>query len=103
MSIAIGGASAQMVNLTPDGGATNSDDAVLLADLINGQVQGIVVGDKIFTGFSYSHLGDMPSSSGVNVLGFQDLNGNWGISLHGTFIDLPGDDTPSDALIRFMV
>lgn len=101
--LAVGGASAQMVNLTPNGGAVNSDDAVLLANLINGEVEGVVVGDKIFTGFSYSHLGDMPDSSGVNVLGFQDSNGNWGISLHGTFVDLPGSEERSDALVRFMV
>lgn len=101
--LSVDGASAALTDLTPNGGAANSDDAVLLENLINGEVEGIVVGDKIFTGFSYSHLGDMPPSSGVNVLGFQDEHGNWGISLHGTFLDLPGDEQRSDALVRFTV
>jgi hypothetical protein len=95
-------ARAALVNLTPAAGSVNSVNSVSLADLQSGQSMGIVVGDKIFTGFSYSRIGDMPSAQDVNVLGFQDTNGNWGVSFHGAFIDLPGGGA-SDALIRFMV
>ncbi|NOY30167.1 MAG: PEP-CTERM sorting domain-containing protein [Planctomycetes bacterium] len=79
-------------------------DSVLLSDLLNGDVVGVVVGDKIFDDFSYSTLpgDDMPDPANINVLGFQDLDGNWGISFHGAFIDLPGNG-PSDALLRFTV
>jgi hypothetical protein len=94
--------SAALVNLTPQGSAVNSNTGVSLNNLLTGQDMGIVVGDKIFTGFSYSALGDMPAATDVQVLGFRDPQGNWGISFHGSFRDLPGG-TDSDALIRFMV
>jgi hypothetical protein len=94
--------SAALVNLTPTGGAVNSNNGVLLNDLLTGAQMGIVVGDKIFTGFSYSALGDMPPATDVQVLGFRDPAGHWGISFHGSFKDLPGG-ADSDALIRFMV
>ncbi len=82
----------------------NSQDFVNLGDLINGQIGGIVVGDKIFRNFFYSTLpgDDMPDAVDVNVFGFQDPDGNWGVSFHGAFIDLPGGG-PSDALLRFTV
>ncbi len=96
-------ATAALIDLTPQGGATNSDGSVTLASLISGQSEGVQVGDKEFTGFSYSATGDMPQSANINVLGFQDVDGNWGISFHGSFLDLPGAPTSSDALIRFMV
>jgi hypothetical protein len=95
-------ASAALVNLTPAAGATNSQDSVTLASLQTGQDMGIVVGDKIFTGFSYSRVGDMPAATDINVLGFRDLDGNWGVTFQGSFVDLPGG-TSSDAVIRFMV
>jgi hypothetical protein len=95
-------ASAALIDLTPTGGATNSAASVSLADLISGATEGISVGDKEFTGFSYSRIGDMPEAANVRVLGFQDPDGNWGISLHGAFIDLPGGNS-SDALVRFEV
>lgn len=94
--------SAALVNLTPQGGAVNSNTGVILNDLLTGAEMGIIVGDKIFTGFSYSALGDMPEATDVQVLGFRDPSGNWGVSFHGSFRDLPGG-TDSDALIRFMV
>jgi hypothetical protein len=94
--------SAALVNLTPQGGAVNSNTGVNLNDLLTGAEMGIIVGDKIFTGFSYSALGDMPPANDVQVLGFRDPQGNWGVSFHGSFRDLPGG-TDSDALIRFMV
>jgi len=93
---------AAFINLTPQGTATNSAESVTLASLIDGTNDGVTVGDKIFSGFSYSRIGDMPQSSDINVLGFRDPSGNWGISLHGTFLDLPGGGN-SDALVRFMV
>ncbi len=81
----------------------DSNDSVLLSDLLNGNVPGVVVGDKIFDDFSYSTIGlDMPDPADINVLGFQDLDGNWGLSFHGAFLDFPGNGI-SDALLRFTV
>jgi hypothetical protein len=93
---------ATMIDLTPTNGV-NSSTSVSLADLVSGQVMGVTVGDKIFTGFNYSHLGDMPPAQDVLILGFKDQDGNWGVSAHGSFFDLPGDATPSTAQLRFMV
>jgi D-ribose pyranose/furanose isomerase RbsD len=92
---------ASMIDLTPTVG-TNSIDSVSLGSLVTGQTMGILVGDKIFSGFSYSRIGDMPQASDILVLGFKDPAGNWGISLHGAFLDLPGGSA-SDALVRFSV
>jgi hypothetical protein len=94
--------SAALVNLTPQGTAVNSNTGVLLSDLLSGASMGIVVGDKIFTGFSYSALGDMPAATDVTVLGFRDPAGHWGVTFQGSFRDLPGG-SDSDALIRFIV
>jgi hypothetical protein len=82
----------------------DSDQYVLLGDLLNGELPGVVVGDKIFDEFFYSTLpnDDMPEPEDVKVFGFQDNDGNLGISFHGAFLDLPGGG-PSDALIRFTV
>lgn len=102
IALIVAPASAALINLTPLTGATNSVGSVNLNDLITGQTMGIVVGDKVFSGFSYSALGDMPLATDVSVLGFTDPSGNWGISFHGSFKDLPGGGD-SDALIRFMV
>ena len=95
-------ASTALVNLTPQGTAVNSNTGVLLSDLLSGASMGIVVGDKIFTGFSYSALGDMPTANDVRVLGFRDPAGHWGVTFQGSFRDLPGG-SDSDALIRFIV
>jgi hypothetical protein len=80
------------------------DQSVLLSDLLNGELPGIVVGDKVFNEFFYSTLpnDDMPEPEDVKVFGFQDNDGHLGISFHGVFWDLPGGG-PSDALIRFTV
>ncbi len=99
ISFAVGGGSALagLVGLDP-----NSSDSVKLSDLLDDTTDGVIVGDKIFDGFVYSTIGDMPMPEDVNVLGFTDLDGNYGISFHGAFIDMPGGG-PSDALIRFTV
>jgi len=100
--IALGAAASQaaFIDLDPNG----SDDPVVLADLISGQVEGITVGDKTFSEFFYSTLpnDDMPDAADINVFAFQDADGNFGISLHGAFFDLPGGGV-SDALLRFTV
>ncbi len=81
----------------------NSLDVVSLADLVSGEFDGVMVGDKIFSEFFYSTTGlDMPAPEDINVFGFQDNDGNYGLSFHGTFMDLPGGG-PSDALLRFTV
>lgn len=103
IALASGRAYAAFIDLTPQGNASNSISSVLLSDLVSEEVEGIIVGDKIFTGFSYSRIGDdMPNATNVNVLGFRDQNGNWGVSFHGVFWDLPAGG-PSDALLRFIV
>ena len=94
-------ASAALIDLTPGPNAINSAGSVSLADLQSGQVMGISVGDKWFTGFSYARTGDMPAPADINVLGFRDQNGNWGVTFHGSFLDLPGGGS-SDALVRFV-
>lgn len=92
---------AAFIDLTPTNGV-NSAGSVSLADLVSGEVPGVQVGDKLFSGFNYSFIGDMPNAVNVQVLGFKDPDGNWGVSFHGTFMDMPGGG-PSDALIRFIV
>ncbi len=92
---------ATLIDLTPSSGV-NSSTFVNLGDLVSGEVMGISVGDKQFTGFNYSPIGDMPAASLVKVFGFKDPDGNWGVTFNATFLDLPGGG-PSDALIRYMV
>ena len=78
---------------------SNSNDFATMADLLLGDPLGVIVGDKVFSDFSYSTLGDdMPDAQDVNVFGFQDSDGNYGLSFHGAFIDLPGGGTSSAAL-----
>lgn len=101
LATAVGSSQAAFINLTPTNGV-NSNTSVLLSDLVSGAVTGVTVGDKIFSGFSYAFLGDMPAPVDVQVLGFKDQNGNWGVSFHGTFLDMPGGGI-SDALVRFNV
>lgn len=102
MCLAVSTASAALIDLTPVGNAVNSQNSVTLAALQNDPTGGIIVGDKVFTGFSYSRLGDMPLPADINVLGFKDPDGNWGVSFHGAFVDQPGGSF-SDAVIRFGV
>jgi hypothetical protein len=101
--LAVSPASAAFVNLTPAGGnGSISATSALLSDLVGDPTGGLIVGDKVFTGFGYSKIGDMPESSAINVLGIKDVQGNWGITFHGAFLDLPGGGS-SDALIRYAV
>jgi hypothetical protein len=103
LCLAVSPASAAIINLTPGGGnGTVSANSVLLSDLIGDPTGQLIVGDKIFTGFGYSKGGDMPASTGVNVLGLKDIDGNWGLRFQGAFLDLPGGGA-SDAHVSFMV
>lgn len=72
-----------------------------LADLIANDGT-IVVGDKLFSDFTYAWTGDMPDASGIQVIATTDISGNFGISFQGGFIDLAGGGG-SDALITFNV
>ena len=92
---------AAFIDLTPTNGV-NSSTSIPLSQLISGATEGVKVGDKLFSGFNYSFIGDMPQAIDVQVLGFKDNNGNWGVSFHGAFLDLPGGSI-SDAAIRFIV
>ena len=95
-------AQAALINLTPNPGQVNSSAFVKMSDLLSGQVMGITVGDKEFTGFAYGNTNDMPPSTAVNVLGLKDTSGNWGITFQGAFGDTPGGGG-SDAFIRYQV
>lgn len=102
--IAIGVATthATIITLEPN----DSSESVLLSDLVSGQVMGIQVGDKTFTEFFYSNNvgSDMPAAEDVSIFGFQDEDGNYGVSIHGTFVDFPDENNAaSDALLRFTV
>jgi hypothetical protein len=103
LCVAVSPVSAATINLTPAGGnGTVSANSVLLSDLIGDPTGQLIVGDKVFTGFGYSKGGDMPESTGVNVLGLKDVDGNWGLRFQGAFLDLPGGGA-SDAHVSFMV
>lgn len=95
-------AQAGLITLAPN----DSNSSITLADLLDpsGQYDGILVGDKEFTEFFYSTLpgDDMPDAENIGVFGFMDQDGNYGVSFHGAFIDLPGGGS-SDALLRFNV
>ncbi len=105
MSVALTSAQAAFIDLTPTNGS-NSSASISLADLIAGTngIDGIIVGDKNMSGFSYNRLpnDDMPDPQDINVLGFKDQSGNWGLSFHAAFLDMPGGGI-SDAVIRFVV
>ncbi|MEM9416411.1 MAG: PEP-CTERM sorting domain-containing protein [Planctomycetota bacterium] len=73
---------------------------VLLSDLIDNSGT-VVVGDKMFSNFTYVATGDMPDASAVSVVDLID-GGNFGIQFQGDFMDLAGDGA-SDALITFDV
>jgi hypothetical protein len=97
-------ASAAFVNLTPAGGnGSASAGSAVLADLLNDPTGGVIVGDKVFTNFSYLHAGDMPAENQVNVQGIKDASGNWGVRFQGAFLDNPGGVPASDAHIGFTV
>jgi hypothetical protein len=87
-----------MVGLAPDSG-----DTVKLSELLDGTYSGVKVGDKEFKRFFYSRQNDMPIASNVDVYGFEDVNGNLGISFLGSFKDNPGDNDSSSALLRYTV
>jgi hypothetical protein len=73
--------------------------SVFLDELIAGS--SIVVGDKVFSGFSYGSTNDMPLASGVSVIGIQSGNSVI-LQFSGTFRDLPGGPA-SDAGLGFHV
>ena len=88
------------VHLLPD-----SSPPVSLADLVSGEIPGLVVGDKLFDTFFYSATGDMPLPSLVEVSGIIDGDGHYGIRFQGLFWDNldVGQQFPSDASITFEV
>jgi len=78
-------------------------DAVPLSELVDDPEGEILVGDKLFTDFSYDATGDMPTVLGVNVIPILDDDGHFGIRFQGGFGDLPSSPGASDALISFTV
>ena len=81
----------------------DSNDFVVLSDLVSGQVPSVTVGDKLFSVFSYSNIGDMPAAADINVFGYQDPDDNFGLTLQGAFLDNPGDPNASTATLGFDV
>jgi len=88
----------------------NTGQVVVLASILEqtDPDAGLIIGDKLFTDFIYSHTNDMPTPNNVNVVALQDSNGNFGIRFQGSFGDLPdfggpGDQVASDAGISFTV
>jgi hypothetical protein len=73
--------------------------SVTLANLISGDT--IVVGDKVFSGFSYGSTGDMPAASNISVVGIM-LGNSVQLQFNGAFRDLPGGSS-SDAGLSFNV
>lgn len=77
--------------------------SVRLSQLIE-QKGTITSGDKLFSDFSYAATGDMPFDENVNVIPFQDADGNYGIRFQGAFLDSPDPNNQgSDALITYKV
>jgi hypothetical protein len=79
---------------------TASAAIVPLSDLLGGGT--IQSGDKIFSDFTYTPIGDMPPANVVNVETIQDASGDYGIRIQGGFIDHVGGGA-SDAVITFNV
>lgn len=78
----------------------HSADAVLLSTLLNDGGT-LTVGDKTFSDFTYSAVGDMPPATAVNVIPIID-DGDFGLRFQAGFIDLVGGGA-SDSLITFSV
>jgi hypothetical protein len=105
-AIAIGCCGSNVLQAQDDDGILvpgDSNDYVILADLVSGQVPAVTVGDKVFSIFTYSRAGDMPGASDINVFGFQDPNDHFGLTLQGSFLDAPGDPNGSWASLQFDV
>ena len=77
-------------------------ESIKLDLLTSGQVDGVLVGDKLFKEFVYSWTNNMPSPENVNVTAIL-TDDNYGIRFQGSFGDLPGDSVASDASIAFSV
>ena len=71
-----------------------------LDELMDGQA--LCSGDKRFTEFAYSPIGDMPPASDIIVHPITDAEGHFGVRLQGAFVDT-AQGGASDALIEFKV
>jgi hypothetical protein len=80
----------------------DSNDYVVLADLVNDPNRAVTVGDKVFSIFSYSRTGDMPAAIDIKVFG-RDLDDNFGFGLQGAFLDNQQDPNGSTATLGFDV
>jgi hypothetical protein len=87
---------------TPGQAALIFGEPVLLSTLVDNPQDSITVGDKRFSNFEYSAVGDMPDADRINVTRIQDDLGNLGIRFTGPFIDLVGNGG-SDATILYRV
>jgi hypothetical protein len=76
---------------------------VPMSDLLGGEE--LLVGDKLFTDFTYAFTGDNPPPENVNVIPILEIlptEQNYGIRFQGGFIDL-GTNGASDVLITYTV
>lgn len=76
--------------------ATILGNATPLIELQNGAT--ITAGDMLFSQFSYSRIGDMPSSSAIDVFPIQDDSGRFGLRFQGVFQDLLTSGASSSTL-----
>jgi hypothetical protein len=81
--------------------SVTSANAALLSTLIDtgGSIQ---VGDKLFSAFSYSNTGSMPAPTLVNVSPYTDPQGNFGIEIQGSFVNITVGGS-SNALLNYIV
>ena len=82
--------------------AAQIGDSFLLSDLIS-TGDPLIVGDKKFDLFTYSHTGEMPTSDSVTVIATLDNDGNFGITLQGGFGDVSATAGGSDAALVYRV
>jgi len=78
-----------------------SANAALLSTLIDtdGSIQ---VGDKLFSDFTYSNTGSMPAPTLVNVSPYTDPQGNFGIEIQGSFVNINVGGS-SNAVLNYTV
>lgn len=92
-----------LIDLTPtDPTELNpySTISIPLSELISEtEVDGVMVGEMLFTEFSYRRIGDMALASEIHVRGYQ-YYGEIGLSFNGIFADHVGGST-SDAALRY--
>lgn len=82
--------------------ATILGDPTALSTLLAAPTASVTAGDKTFSGFGYSAIGDMPAAAAISVFPIRDDDGDFGLRFAGMFTDQRGG-LGSDASIRYAV